>query len=68
MEYRRFGNDIAVRLDRGEEVLDRLKKVCLAEGVKVASVSAIGATDDFTVGVLDVKAHKYLSNNYNGTH
>ena len=68
MEYRRFGNDIAVRLDRGEEVLDRLKKVCLAEGVKVASVSAIGATDDFTVGVLDVKAHKYLSNNYNGNH
>lgn len=68
MEYKRFGNDIVIRMDRGEEVLAELKNVCLAENVKLATVTALGATDDFTVGVLDVKNGKYISNSFNGNH
>ena len=68
MEYKRFGNDIAIRMERGEEILAELKNVCLAENVKLATVTALGATDDFTVGVLDVKNGKYISNSFNGNH
>ena len=54
MDYRRFGNTIVARMDRGEEILGELKEICLKEDVKLASVSALGAVDDFTVGVYKV--------------
>jgi len=68
MQYERFGDKIAIRIDRGEEVLEQLKKVCLAEKVRLATVSALGATDDFTVGVYDVNDKKYYSNTFTGNH
>lgn len=68
MEYQRFGNTIYARIDRGEEVLDALRRLCLAEGVKLAHVSALGATDDFTVGVFDVDTKVYHSLDFTGAH
>ena len=54
MEYKRFGSKIVVRMDMGEEILEQLKGVALKENIKLCSVSALGATNDFTVGVYDV--------------
>ena len=51
MEYRRFGSDIVARMDKGEEILAQIKEIALKEGIKSASVTALGATNDFTVGV-----------------
>ena len=68
MEYKRFSDTIVVRMDRGEEVLAMLKAVCVAENVKLASVTGIGATDDFTVGVLNVGSKKYIANDFKGYH
>ena len=44
MEYRRFDNTIIVRIDKGEEILEKIKEVSLKENIKLASVSALGAT------------------------
>ena len=66
MDYRRFGNTIIARIDRGEEILDRLAAIADAENIKLASVSAIGATDSFTVGVYDTEKKVYRSNDFNG--
>ena len=68
MEYRRFGNQIVARMDRGEEILEQLKAICLKEDVKLASVSALGAVDDFTVGVYKVDEQKYYSNHFQGAY
>ena len=43
MEYRRFGNTIIARIDRGEEVLEQVKAIAQAEQIKLASVQALGA-------------------------
>ena len=51
MDYRVFSDKVIVRIDRGEEICEQLKAVCEKEGVVLASVSAIGAVGDFTVGV-----------------
>ena len=51
MEYRRFNNTIIVRIDKGEEILSKIQEVALKENIKLASVNALGATNDFTVGV-----------------
>lgn len=66
MEYRRFKEDIVVRMDRGEEILENLKKVSLKEGIKLANVNGIGAIDDFTIGVYDVEKREYHSREMKG--
>ncbi len=64
MKYKRFGEDIAVRLEAGEEVLSSLAEIAEREGVTFASVSGIGAADDIAVSVYDVKAKKYFDNTF----
>ena len=59
MQYRKFANKYFVRIDRGEEVISQLKALCEAENIKLAEVSALGASDDYTVAVFDVNTKKY---------
>lgn len=66
MDYRRFENKIIARFDRGEEVHDSLKKIALKEDIKLASISALGATDDFTIGVYKVDDKSYSELNFKG--
>ena len=51
MDYRRFDNTIVARIDKGEEILEQIKEIALKENIKLASVRALGATNEFTVGV-----------------
>ena len=64
MKYKRFGEDIVVRLEVGEEVVASLAEIAEREGVTFASVSGIGAADDIAVSVYDVKAKKYFDNEF----
>ena len=68
MDYKRFDNAIVLRVDRGEEILEQLKAVCLKENVKLASVSGIGAINDLTSGVWDVERKEYYSNHFTGVY
>ena len=62
MDYKRFDDTILVRMDRGEEILEQVKAVALKEQVTLASVQALGAINDFTVGVYNVAEKKYYAN------
>ena len=66
MDYRRFGKTIVMRIDKGEEVLTQLKTMALTENIQLASVRALGATNDFTVGVFKVDEKKYYANHFTG--
>ena len=66
MEYRRFGNTIVARIDRGEEILAAVREIAGAEHIQLASVSALGATNDFTVGVFNVDEKQYHANDFKG--
>ena len=66
MDYRRFGKTIVMRIERGEEILTQLKAMALKEDIKLASVRALGATNDFTVGVFKVDEKKYYANHFTG--
>lgn len=66
MEYRRFNNTIVARIDRGEEILAQIKELALKENIKLAHVSALGATNNFTVGVYKVDEKKYYKNHFVG--
>lgn len=66
MEYRKFNNTIIARIDKGEEILEQIKAIALKENIKLANVNALGATNDFTVGVFKTAEKKYYSNNFQG--
>lgn len=66
MEYRRFDYKIIARIDKGEEILEKIKEIALKEKIRLANINALGATNDFTVGVFNVDEKKYYSNEFKG--
>lgn len=68
MEYGKFGDTYIVRMDKGEEILATLQAFAEKEGVKHASVTALGAVNDFTIGVFDTAAKVYKANRFQGVY
>lgn len=66
MDYRRFGDTLVIRMDKGEEIIRSLRLAAEKEGVRLASVEALGAVDDFTVGVFDTAEKQYHANHFTG--
>ena len=66
MEYRKFDNVIIARIDKGEEILEQLKAIAINENIKLASINALGAINDFTIGVYKTDEKKYYSNSFKG--
>ena len=66
MEYRRFEDTIVMRIDRGEEILQQLQCMAEKEQIRLASVRALGAVNDFTVGVFRTAEKTYQANHFTG--
>lgn len=66
MEYRKFDHTIVARIDKGEEILEKIKEISLKEKIVLANVNALGATNDFTVGVFKTEEKKYEANDFKG--
>lgn len=66
MDYRRFGNTIVVRLDRGEEITAQVKEIAEKEAIQLASIQALGSVNDFTVGVFDMEEKQFYPNHFTG--
>lgn len=68
MEYRRFDHTIVARIDKGEEILEKLKEIAQKEEIQLASIRALGAVGEFTVGVFRTAEKKYEANEFRGDH
>ena len=68
MEYKRFGNNIVVRMDRGEDIVEQVKVLAEREQIRLASVQALGAVNDFTVGVFKTDEKKYYATSFQGSY
>lgn len=66
MEYRRFDRTYIVRLDRGEEIVEQVKALAAKEKIRLASVQALGAVNDVTVGVFHTAEKEYHANSFQG--
>ena len=66
MDYRRFGDTVVARLDKGEEIHEQLRLIALKENIRLASVSALGAVDDATLGVFVVSEKRYHADRFTG--
>lgn len=68
MEYKRITQSIFVRMDPGEEILEQLELVAEREHITLASVSGLGAVNEFTVGVYKTTEKQYLSKRFTGAY
>ena len=66
MEYKKFDKNIIVRIDKDEDIIEKIIDVTTLENIKLAYISAIGAVGKFTIGLFDTKEKKYFSNTYEG--
>lgn len=66
MEYRKFGDKYVVRLDKGEEIVYSLLKLCAWKDIKVAQVTGIGAVGEVTAGLFDTEKKEFISHTWTG--
>jgi len=66
MEYRRFAEKLIIRLDKGEEIMEKLTEAAKAENIRLGIVSAIGALGRFSVGTRSAGEKRYLVNDFEG--
>ncbi len=66
MDYRKFDKTMMVRIDKGEEIVEVVKTLAEREHIRLATVQALGAVGEFTVGVFKTKEKQYLSNTFAG--
>ena len=68
MEYKRFGDTVIARMDKGEEITQQVRKIAEAENIKLASIEALGALSDFHGGLFDVTEKKFHGNYFHGAY
>lgn len=59
MEYKRIGNVIVLRAQKGEEVVSLLTRLIDEEKITCGRVTGIGATDKITIGLYNVTTQEY---------
>ena len=68
MEYVKNNNDVLLRLDPGDEIIDCILTVAREANITNAEVSGIGATDNFEVGVFNLETKQYDLHKFTGNH
>lgn len=66
MEYRKFDDSYVVRLNKGEEVIETLKELCLKEDIKLAEITGLGASNLVEIGVFNVNTKEYNTKVFEG--
>ena len=66
MEYRKFNNSYVVRINKGEEIVEKLKELCEKEDIKVAEITGLGASNLVEIGVFNVNTKEYNTKIFEG--
>ncbi len=66
MEFKRFGNKVIMRIDKGEEVVGTIEKFCKDQKIALGSISGLGAAGRVKIGLFDVLEKKYYSKVFEG--
>lgn len=66
MEYKKFGNKYIVRMDKGDELVDTLKRFSKEQGIKLGSVMGLGAVNKVVIGLFETETKKYHSSEFTG--
>jgi uncharacterized protein len=66
VKFRKYGDRYVVRLEKGEEIAETLKRFCVYQNVTAGSLVGIGAARDPTLSFFDMKTGKYKAKTLKG--
>ena len=66
MQYRRSGNQVLIRVDRDEEILESIRAVCTSEKIYGASFTGIGACGKAIVSSYIPEANDFTNHEASG--
>lgn len=66
MDYKKYGDLIYLRLDKGDEVVTSILNICKKENVLSATYSGIGGCGDVTVATLVPEKNDFIEHNKTG--
>ena len=66
MEYSKFDDSYVVRINKGEEVIEKLKELCKKEDIKLAEITGLGASNLVEIGVFNVNTKEYNTKVFEG--
>ena len=59
MEYTKVDNYYVVRINKGEEVLTKIKELCEKEDIRLGSISGLGASNLVEIGLFNTNTKEY---------
>ena len=62
MDYRKFGTTYVMRLDPGEEIVEKVLWLAAVEQIKLATVTGLGAVDNVTLGIFSPDTKQFKAN------
>ena len=68
MEAKAAGKHWIIRIDKGEEIVATLERFCRDKGIRLGTVSGIGATNRATIGLFKTRTKEYLRKELVGDH
>ena len=66
MEHKKIDNTYIMRIDKGEEVIDKITKLCIEEDIKTGYITGIGATDLVEMGLFNTISKQYKKTTLSG--
>lgn len=66
MKYLKKDNKYVVRIDKGEEVIEQITKICIENNIKSGAITGLGATDKVKVGLFNTSTKQYISKELTG--
>lgn len=66
MEFKKFDSKYVIRLEKGEEIVESIKKLCEKEDIKLGTISGIGATNRAVIGLFETNTKEYHSKELTG--
>ena len=67
MKYLKSGNKYIVRIDKGEEIVYQIQKICIDNNITAGSITGLGGTNRVVVGLLDTTHNEYVSKQFVGS-
>ena len=62
MDYRKFGAAYVVRLDPGDEIVEKILWLAAVENIRLATITGLGAVDNVTLGIFSPDTKQYKAN------
>jgi len=66
MQFRKIGSRFILRIDKGEEIVETLLKLCKEQNIRLGTIAGIGAAGLLTVGFFETATKTYHSKEFEG--